>query len=70
MMGFVAMTAKKPARIVIVCKQMDEHPQAIYMEWSGQLDEVTTLCQEQWGSGILRRMNEILYTWKKDGEDA
>ena len=69
--GSIKMTAKDGNRtILVVCRLINKNPEALYMEWRGDLDTVTTLCKDKWGEGILRRVNEILFYWKSDEGDG
>jgi hypothetical protein len=40
---------------------------ALYIEWEGDLDTITTMCKDQWGEGLISRRNDLLYDWKLDG---
>jgi len=65
--GHKMMTAQRGNKtIIVVCLKVDRDPEAIYMEWMGDLDTVTGLCKERWGEGILSRVNQVLYYWKCD----
>jgi len=65
---YIAMTAKKQKKIVILCKGTTEPHRALFLEWNGELDTVTQLCASEWGSGVLRRITGMFYAWKKDEE--
>lgn len=63
---FITMSEKNQKQIVVVCKGIESNHKALILEWDGSLDVVTTMCQDEWGSGVFRKISGIFYAWDKD----